>query len=121
MTLKDAMLTDASTVFCAVDDFAEAVTYYPHRYYGAVARVDRTINAVVIREPTSILGEDGDTVAKEWEVHVVNSTTLGISSDELDIGGDQLGFAPRLGETAERRSIVRVVGHDEGMVVIVCR
>jgi hypothetical protein len=39
----------------------------------------------------------------------------------LDLGGDQIGLSPRVGEPSERRSIVRLVEHDEGMLVLECR
>ena len=115
MTLKDTMQADAVAVFCNVNDFAEAVTY--HKRNG----LSRTINAVVIREAFAINPEDGDTITPVFEVHVANDSTDGISSDELNIGGDMLAFAVRVGKAVERRSIVRLMSHDEGMLVLECR
>lgn len=121
MTLKDQLATDAISVFCNTDDFAETVTYYPHRYYNETARAAREIKAVVLRESITVLAEDGDTVAPVWQVHVANNATTGISSEELDIGGDQISLPPREGDTAERRTITRLMEHDPGMLVLECR
>jgi hypothetical protein len=54
-------------------------------------------------------------------VHVANNATTGITSEELDCGGDMVEFAIRVGEPVTRRSIVRLLSHDEGMVVLECR
>ena len=115
MTLHDAIRSDAVSVFCNSDDFAESVTYYKRN------GLSRTINAVVIREAFAINPEDGDTITPVFEVHVANDDTDGISSDELNIGGDMIAFAVRVGKAVERRSIVRLMSHDEGMLVLECR
>jgi len=115
MSLHDTIQADAATVFCNVNDFAEAVTY--HKRNGLA----RSINAVVQREAFAINPEDGDTITPVFEVHVANDSTDGISSDELNIGGDMLAFAVRVGKAVERRSIVRLMSHDEGMLVLECR
>jgi hypothetical protein len=121
MTLRSQIETDASLVFLSTDDFAETVTYYPHTYYNATSRSERSISAVVIRESITVLGEDGDTVLPVYEVHVENDSTDGISSDELDIGGDQIGLPPRDGKAAERKTITRLMTQDHGMLVLECR
>lgn len=121
MTLRDMITDDATAVFLNTDEFAESVTYYPHRYPGTALRSNRTITAVVIREQIQAITQDGSqTVLPRWEVHVANDSTAGISSDEIDLGGDQIGFPPRDGQTAERRSIVRLVTQDSGMLVLEC-
>ena len=121
MTLRDTIETDAEVVFCNANDFAEAVTYYPHRFYGESLRASRSIVAVVFREQIAVLSEDVQTVAPVYEVHVANDSTTGISSEELDTGGDQIGFPPRDGKTAERKTITHLVTQDNGMLVLECR
>lgn len=121
MTLRDAIADDANTVFLNGDEFAETVIYHPHRYYGEVARSARTIKAVVLREAISVLTQDGDTVAFNFQVHVANDAVTGISSEELDTGGDKLEFAPRDGKAAEVRSITQLTTQDHGMLVLECR
>ena len=121
MTLRDAITADAATVFCNVSDFAEAVVYHPHRFVTDSLRPARTINAVVIREQVAAYQNDVETILPVFEVHVANDATTGISSEELDTGGDQIEFPARDGQTAERRTIVRLTTQDHGMLVLECR
>jgi hypothetical protein len=115
MTLHDTIRSDAAQVFCNASDFAESVVYYKRN------GLSRTINAVVQREAFAINPEDGDTITPVFEVHVANDAATGIASNELNIGGDMLTFAVRVGKPAERRSITRLISHDEGMLVLECR
>lgn len=120
MSLADRMVSDAVNVFLQSDHFAEQVTYYPHRYHTDAARSPRTIKAVVTRNQVASFNAD-EQVLPEFEIRVANSATLGISSEELDTGGDQIEFAVRVGETPTRRTIQYVTEHDEGMLVLICR
>ena len=121
MTLHDVILSDASAVFTSTDDFAETVTYHKRQYFGEAAATPRTIKAVVIREQIAVIGEEGDTVAPVWQVHVANDNTLGISSAELDMGGDQIALPPRDGKDAVRKTITQLLIQDHGMLVLECR
>jgi hypothetical protein len=122
MPLNDAIESDASRVFTSTSDFAEAVTYKPLRKQGDTRAATRSINAVVFRESLLGVTEDGgETVAPMFEVHVCNSATLGISSTELDCGGDQISFPVRPGMSASYRAIIRLITQDEGMLVLECR
>ena len=115
MTLHDTIQSDAIDVFCNVDDFAETVTYYP-RYGDA-----REIVVVVIREALAILPEDGDAVVPIFEIHVANDPLIGIDSNQINLGGDSIEFAVRVGQDVSRRSITKLLGHDEGMLILECR
>lgn len=123
MTLRETIAADATDVFLRTDDFAEPIVYHPHQYEGSekVPRPARSINAIVFRETIQVLSQDGDVVAPLWEVAVANSSTDGISSQELDLGGDQLAFPPRDGKRAKRRSITRLILQDHGMLILECR
>lgn len=122
MALSDAIESDASLVFTSTSDFAEAVTYKPRLQNGDTRAATRSINAVVFRESLLGVTEDGgETVSPMFEVHVCNSSTLGISSTELDCGGDKISFPVRDGMTASDRAIVRLITIDEGMLVLECR
>lgn len=121
MTLRSQIEADVSAVFLNTNDFAETVTYHPHAYYGATARAARSISAVVIREQIRVVSENGDTVLPVYEVHVENDSVTGISSDELDLGGDQIALPPRDGKTAERKTITQLLTQDHGMLVLECR
>lgn len=117
MSLHDIIETDAATVFCNTSDFAEAVAYWSRN-----AGTGRTINAIVAREQITAFDADGgQTNLPVWQVHVANSSTLGISSAELNLGGDQIAFPPRDGKTAERKTITQLLIQDHGMLVLECR
>lgn len=120
MTLRTQIATDAATVFLQTDDFAETITYHPFKYRSDTLRADRSIAAVVIRHQVSPLPGDDGTVAVPYEVHVANSTTLGINSDEIDKGKDALSFPPRDGKTAVRHTITDIIFQDHGMLVLEC-
>jgi hypothetical protein len=115
MSLHDMIEQDAASVFCNPNDFAEAVTYYKRNGKA------RKINAVVVRDALAILPEDGDTITPVFEIHVVNDGSTGIRSDELDLGGDSIEFSMRVGELLKRRTITKLLGHDNGMLQLECR
>lgn len=121
MTLREMIDDDALAVFCNEDDFAESITYKPHRYYGEAARSDRVISAVVMREQITVFGQNNNLPQTVYQVHVHNNSTTGIASDELDLGGDKLEFPPRDGEDSEVFSITQLVTQDHGMLVLECR
>jgi hypothetical protein len=115
MSLHDLIKEDAKKVFANPDDFAESIVYYKRNGRS------RKIDAVVVRDDSLQLPEASDLVTPRFTIHVANDETEGIASDELDLGGDQIGLSPRVGEQIDRRSIVRLVEHDEGMLVLECR
>lgn len=121
MALKDSITSDPAKVFLRDDDFAETVTYYPHTGYGEVA-TQRDIKAVVVRNQIVALGPDGgEVMVASFEVHVENSASTGISSSEVDTGGDQIGLASRIGGTVKRRSVIHLEEHDTGMLTLTCQ
>lgn len=121
MTLRDAIEADAERVFLSESDFAETVTYHPHRYFGQPERQPRQIKAVVFREAIGTFDEDVVTNLPMFMVHVANDPETGISSDEIDTGGDQIEMPGRDGKTARRFSILRIDTQDHGMMVLECR
>lgn len=120
MTLRDMIDDDAVDVFLNTDEFAESVTYYP-RTRTATASSSRSIAAVVFRNQMEVVSENGVSVLPVWEVHVANNSTTGIASTEIDTGGDQIGFPPRDGEDAVKKTIVMILVQDHGMLVLQCR
>ena len=115
MSLHDLIQADAINVFANANDFAEPVVYY--KKTGKA----RPISAVVVRDALAILPEDGDTVTPVFEIHVANDIVGGIGSEELNLGGDMIAFAVRVGQAVERREIIRLLGHDKGMLHLQCR
>ena len=117
MTLHSLIASDAVTVFCNTDDFAEVVTYWAR---GATS--GRSIDAVVFREQiTAFDANGGQTNLPAFEVHVANDSALGISSTELNTGGDEIAFPPRDGKTAVRKAVLQLITQDHGMLVLECR
>jgi hypothetical protein len=45
----------------------------------------------------------------------------GIISEELNLGGDMIAFAVRVGQAVQRRTITKLLAHDEGMLTLECR
>tara|TARA_R110000823_G_C15701213_1_gene476483 strand:+ start:274 stop:636 length:363 start_codon:yes stop_codon:yes gene_type:complete len=120
MSLADRIVSDAAAVFLNSDHFSETVTYYPHRFHTDAARLPRSIQAVVTRNQVATFGPD-EQILTEFEVRVANNAVTGISSEELDTGGDQIQLAPRVGESVAKRSIQYLTEHDDGMLVLICR
>lgn len=105
---------DTAAVFCNVDDFAELATYHPR------GGSSRPVKVVIDRDALALFPEDGDNITPVSEVRVATTGTYGITSEELDTGGDMLEFEFRIGRGKQRRSITRILGHDEGMLVLQC-
>ena len=109
----DQALIDTAAEFA--DTFGESVTYYPK------AGGSRAITAVVTREqPAQVDGAPYGHTPK-LSVQVINSATTGISSAEINTGGDEICIAVRAGETAERRRITKIVSMDHGMMELELR
>lgn len=70
----------------------------------------RTIKAQVFRDPVHL---DPSVPRPKMRIIVANDSTIGISSSELDTGGDQIEVAYRIGQTAQRYNINRSPGAGE--------
>lgn len=118
MTLADRIVSDAANVFLQSGHFAETVTYYPQRY--GLTQSPRSIQAVVVRNQVSSFNPD-EQIVPEFEVRVANDSTTGISSTELNTGGDRIKLAVKVGGEQTLRSIQTLIEQDEGMLVLLCR
>ena len=105
-------------MFLQSGHFAESVIYCPHLF--GTAATPRLISAVVIRNQVATFSPD-EQIVPEFEVRVANDATTGISSAELNTGGDMIKLSARIGETATKRSVQYLTEHDEGMLVLICR
>src|SRR5688572_23603326 len=90
---NDVLKDDMQRAFCDPDIFGESVIYTKK------SGTARTINAVVDRFPPQI-GEGGMT-APSFIITVTNDATSGISSSEVDYGGDTITVAQRIGGVAK--------------------
>lgn len=104
----DQGLIDTAPDFQTV--FGETVTYKP-RGGGT-----RSISAVVNREQPAGLDGAPHGHAPVVTIEVINDSTTGISSDEVDCGGDNVNLAVRIGDTPQDRPIVNAISMDAGMM-----
>lgn len=89
--------------------FGDRITYYARS--GATGR---QVQAMIERDQQLI---DGVPVpGQPFVVRVLNDSHKGISATEIDTGGDEISVPLRVGEDAERRSIVQVISTENGMV-----
>lgn len=104
----DQALIDTAEDFQTV--FGDTVTYKP-RGGGT-----RSISAVITRERPEGLDGAPHGHAPVVTIEVINDSTTGISSDEVDTGGDNVNLAVRLGDTPQDRPIVNIISTDAGMM-----
>lgn len=115
MSLRNMMLADAKQIATNVNEFGEAVTYYTRDGDA------RDISVVVVREALDMLPEAGDVTSTLFQVYVANDSTVGITRDEIDRGGDYIEFPIGNGKEPTRRSIIRILEEDDAMMVLECR
>ena len=104
-------------------DFSETVTYHP------ASGESRQIKAVVDRSPPADLpGAPAGALAPKATIAVANRATAisddtigGISTSELDTGGDMIALAVRIGQDPTQRPLKRVVNQDAGMITLEVR
>jgi hypothetical protein len=120
MGVKDSLLRDAKTFLFDTNTFAEQVVYYPHTDYGQTP-TSRTINAMVVRNQIVAYDADGgQSVVPSFDVYVANDSVAGISTTEVNTGGDQISFPVREGKSAEKRTVVHLVEQDLGVIMLTC-
>lgn len=111
MTLRESIASDAVSVFLSADEFAETVVYLP-RGGGS-----RTLLAIVDREPPTLMDDAGNVLALSFMLYLSNSSTTGISVQELDTGGDRIQIAAKTNDVQKRTcTILRVMDNDNGML-----
>ena len=116
MTLRDSIINDSSSIFLNANEFAEPVTYYK-RGGGT-----RTILAVVDRDPPSIFSVEGNVIVPSFLVYIRNDYDLGISTSELDTGGDEIELPERLYELPLRKcTVIKIIDQDHGMLQLALR
>ena len=104
----DQMLIDTRADYLVV--FGETVTYKPR------AGGSRSISAVVSREPPEGLHGAPHGSSSVTTIEVANDSTTGINSNEVDIGGDNVNLAVRIGESVQDRPIKKIISQDAGMM-----
>lgn len=110
MSVFQDMLAADAAVFVNADEFGEAVVYVPRN--GAT----RDISAQVQREVPEGNEQAEGAVVPSLFVTVRNSSTTGISSAEVNTGGDKVRLAQRIGGETKDCPIIEVVSQDPGMM-----
>ncbi len=107
-SVQNGLLSGEADTFLA--NFGEPVTYHPK------GGSTRDIIAIVDRNPiASITGLPHGNTPKMLII-VKNDADGGISSSEVNAGGDKVALSVRIGETAQQRRITSVVWNDIGMM-----
>ncbi len=109
----DDILEDDSSEF--LDEFAEDIIYLP------AGGGSRPIRGIVNREiPEGIpSAPHGNTPI--LTVLIANDATDGISSSELDKGGERITIDIRAGKVATNRKVTRLLAQDAGMIKVELR
>lgn len=96
--------------------------YFPEVYFGnggIAAPLPRIINAIVDRNPIAPTPAGVDSPV--MHVWVDNDDSTGISSAEIDRGGDRLEVAQVIGKTAMQRVINRILRQTLGWLLLEVR
>jgi len=93
-----------------LDTHGEPVVYWP-RGGGS-----RPIVAIVDREPPKSLEDMPHGFSPKLVLWVANDSIIGISSSEIDTGGDLIEVALRIGQVPQKCSMVKLESQDVGMV-----
>ncbi len=108
ISAQDAMLAVAADQL--LSQFGEAVTYYPK------GGGTRDIVGVVDRNPVGAITGSPHGNTPRMMVIVKNDASDGISSSEVNTGGDKINLDVRIGESEQQRRITSLVWHDYGMM-----
>lgn len=93
-----------------LNQFGESITYLPR------AGGTRSITAIIEREPPAIFDAAGNTVLPQFIVRVYNSCRSGISSKEIDTGGDEVEFLRKIGDVIPSTfSVGQLLSQDAGV------
>ena len=109
----DTALAAATPEFLTM--FGETVTYKP------LAGGSRAITAVVNREGVGAVDGLPHGQGPLVSVIVANDAVTGISTADIDTGGDKVTVAWQIGETATDRRITDILSQDAGMLELELR
>lgn len=101
-------------MIASAEDFV--ITFGEDIVYRKWGGGSRPIKAIVTRRPPEVIDGAPHGTAPKIEIDVVNSSTTGISSSEIDRGGDMVTVQRLIGETANDRAIVKILSQDAGMM-----
>ena len=91
--------------------YGEAVTYVP------LIGSPRSITGIVERSPRAQYGPNDQVIRPQFVVRVLNDSTLGISSAELNDGGDQITVTERIGDAAQVTIRIKLLNSQDSGVL----
>ena len=109
MTLRELMADDVLNVLLNEDEFAETIVYT------ALGDAPISVKAIVERNPPEPIGNPPKMVAGRMVITVANDALLGISSATINVGGDTVTLAPRIGATDKTMPIHRLLEDSGGV------
>lgn len=113
MTLRESIRSDVLGVFLQTDEFAELISYFPR------AGGEKSIRAIVDREPVAIYEADGSVLVPKFTIEICNCCTSGMAAKSIDTGGDYVEMIAREGgDVRTRYTVMRIVSHDMGTVIL---
>ena len=112
---SDIDASDIASADAFLAAFGEPGTYLPR------GGGERAITIIVDRDGNTPIDGVPSGNSGYFLITVKNSATEGISSTEIDTGGDKIKFANRIGKTATNKSILKIVSQDAGMIQLEAR
>jgi len=110
----DSLQTGASAP-AAMEAFGVPATYKP------LGGGSRSIKARIIREGHPSMDGVPNSSSALMRIIVLNDTVTGISSSELDTGGDKITMPIRRGKVAMDRKIKKILNQDAGSMMLEVR
>lgn len=107
MSIFDGIDQDAAVVIIAT--MGETVTFYPK------GGGSREIQAAIDRGVISEIAGGRTPMAM---MLITNDATLGITSAELDRGGDRIGYPVNIGEDPKIRPVKEMPSQTVGMIIL---
>ena len=101
-----------ATVYNSSNDASELIEWWPQGVEGN----KRQIYAVIDRPASALSGNVKAPVAM---ISVLNDSTNGVSSTEIDVGADKWKFSDRYGKTATAHQAKSIDTHDEAEIMLV--
>ena len=105
----DSMILGRSDYFLEI--FGEQITYYP------AGGGSRSIKGIIDRGSFEDYGDDM-VQSPTFSITVANDNTTGISSAELNTGGDAIAFPMRRGDSDSTKRIVAIVTQNAEMIKV---
>ena len=92
-----------------------------HAADGSTGTDGRKIVGTVERGPMGPISELGEIGGQAIIITVTNDSVLGIASNEIETGGDEVEVSKRVADFTERRSIVEVIDDSGGRIRFLCQ